>query len=286
MNQPLTAIASAGTEAAAVADIAEDNERFAQEITPAHGLLHVNILRDGDQLDVSSYEQYLSAPSRPRGSMIVTEPGNFTTLLGIDRHHRAMVFADETRNSLTAIIDWQEWRDHRIVLQLTPSDQFKRWSERSGKWFSQLEFAELLEDFASDIYEPAAADLIEIAQDFQAARQVTFESSKRLDNGAVSFKFREDIDAKAGNAGQLEIPEKFLLRIPVWRGGDYIEVTALLRYRIERDQLRLGFKVPGLDDIRLQAFATAVSDVITELDPEHGHYVVFGPSPTVISPLP
>ncbi|WP_280186089.1 MULTISPECIES: DUF2303 family protein [Nocardia] len=286
MNQPLTAITSAGTEAAAVADIAEDNKRFAQEITPAEGVVQVNILRDGDQLDVSSYEQYLFAPSRPRGSMVVTEPGNFTTLLGIDRHQEAMVFADETRNSLTAVIDWQEWRDHRIVLQLTPSDQFKRWSERSGKFFSQLEFAELLEDFASDIYEPAAADLIEIAQDFQAARQVTFESSRRLDNGAVSFKFREDIDAKAGNAGQLEIPEKFLLRIPVWRGGDYIEVTALLRYRIEREQLRLGFKVPGLDDIRLQAFATAVSDVITGLDPEHGHYVVFGPAPTVISPLP
>lgn len=282
----LDPIQAATAEAAVVADIAAESERFGQTIAPQSGTLHINIRRDNEHVDIRSHEMYLLEPVRMRGSSTVTEPASFTTLLAMDPHRGALIYADETTNKLTAVIDWDGWRDHRIALQLTYSDQFKRWADRSGKWFNQLDFAELLEDFAADIYEPAAADMIELAQSFQAARSGSFESSTRLDNGAVSFRFHEDIQAKGGGAGLLEVPETFLLRIPVLRGGDYIEVTAKLRYRIEHNQLRLGFRVPGLDDLRLQAFAGATADVIAGLDESHGHVVVFGPAPTTISPLP
>ncbi|MEU1550263.1 DUF2303 family protein [Nocardia sp. NPDC005745] len=277
---------SATGDAAAIAEIARESERFGQKIVPEPDALHVNIVRSGEQLDVRSHEAYLYEPSRRRGHSTVTEPGSFTTLLGQDDHHGATIFADETTNRLTAVINFDGWRDHRITLQLTHSDQFLRWSQRSGKFYNQVDFAELLEDFAADIHDPTAADMIELAQSFQAARQVSFESSSRLSNGAVSFRYREDIDAKAGNAGQLEVPETFVLQIPILRGGDHVQVIAKLRYRIEHNSLKLGFRVPGLDDLRLQAFATATSDVITELDTAHGHTVVYGPAPAPIDPLP
>lgn len=282
----LEPLAGATAEAAAVAELAAESKRFGQEVIPAHSKLHINVYRDDENIDVRSHEQYLEVPTRRRSSSTVTEPGSFTTLLGMDPNRGALIFADETTNRLTAVINWDGWADHRIMLQLTYSDQFKRWGERSGKLYSQIDFAELLEDFAGDIYEPAAADMIEIAQSFQAARSGSFESSTRMSNGAVSFRYREDIDARAGNAGQLEVPETFYLRIPILRGGDYVEVLAKLRYRIEHNVLRLGFRVPGLDDLRLQAFATATSEVIQGLDAAHGHTVVYGTAPTTITPLP
>ncbi|MFR9773153.1 DUF2303 family protein [Nocardia sp. SC052] len=273
------------TEAAAIAEIAHESDRFAQEYTPSDGVLHINIRRDNERVEARSYEEYLDEPTRPRGTSSVTEPGSFTTLLAMDPHHGALVYADETTNRLTAVINWDGWADHRIVLQLTYSDQYQRWSARSGKWFNQLDFAEMLEDFAADIYEPAAADMIELAQSFQAARTGSFESSTRLDNGAVSFRFREDVNATAG-AGQLEVPETFILRIPILRGGDYVEIVAKLRYRIEDHRLKLGFKVPGLDDIGLRAFTDATAEVIAGLAEPHGHTVVYGPAPAEIRPLP
>jgi uncharacterized protein YfdQ (DUF2303 family) len=275
------------TESAAVAEIAHESTRFAQTLTDAPDKVIHNILRGDERTEILSLERYAAEPRRLRGTSTVTDPGSFLTLLGMGYHHNATIFADETRNTLTAIIGYPaDWLDHRVVLQLTESDQFQRWSKKSGQFFDQITFAEMLEDAAADIHEPTAADMIELAQSFQAARQVVFESSNRLNNGAVSFRYHEEIDAKAGAAGLLEVPESFTLHIPVLRGGDYIEVTAKLRYRIERQSLRLGFKLPALDDLRLQAFATATGEVTAGLQDEHDHTVVFGPAPTAITPLP
>lgn len=275
------------TEAESIAEIARESERFAQTAEPDTGLVHVSITRDGERVVSTSYEQFSSEPHRYRGTTTVTEVESFTTLLAMDSHRRAVIFADEDRANLTAVINYDGgWRDHRLVLQLRKSEQFQAWAKRSGEFYSQTVFAEFIEDAAADILEPSAADMLELAQTFHATKAVQFESSTRLQSGAVAFRFHEQIDAKAGTAGQFEIPETFRLGLPIWRGGPRIEMFAKLRYRIDRSALLLGFKLVSLDDTVRASFAKAAEDVKAALNADHGHTVVFGPAPTEIAPLP
>ena len=149
-----------------------------------------------------------------------------------------------------------------------------------------MAFAEMLEDFARDIIDPDAATMIETAQSFQAASSVSFESSARLSNGTIGLSYREETEAKAGNAGQLEVPEMFLLRFPILRGGDPVDIIAKLRYRIDRKELRLGLRVPGLEDYLSEAFVKVTADVLEGLNEAHGHRVVYGPAPAPVAPQP
>lgn len=274
------------TEAAAVADIAQETGRFGHEIYADGSRLHVNILRDNEHLDVCSHEQYGDEPNRPRGTSQVDHVASFTTLLGMSQHAGSVIFADERCARLTAVVNFHGWRDHRITLQLSRSEQFARWAKASGQFFSQTDFAEIIEDGLAEIISPDAADMLELAQTFQATKSLEFESGTRIASGAVRFRYLEQVDAKAGRAGELDVPSMFVLRLPVWRGGELVEFPASLRYRISREGLRLGFKIAGLDDILRVAFEAAVANVREQLDDADEHTLVHGPAPEAIQALP
>jgi uncharacterized protein YfdQ (DUF2303 family) len=132
------------------------------------------------------------------------------------------------------------WRRHRAMLVLTPSDEWKDWSDISGKLQPQLEFSEVLEDHLQDIREPDAATLLEIATTLQARKDLKFRSGIRLASGAISFEFDESLDASAGRAGNLAVPETITLALCPFEGVDPYRVTARLRFRIANGSLKLG----------------------------------------------
>lgn len=273
------------TEAAAVAEIARDARRFANEVEPVDGRVHINIVRHDEGLDVRSHEKYSEIPHRPRGTSRVTDIDSFVRLLDRPDHEASIIFADEDTANLTAVLNFHGWRDHRIELQLAKSDQLRRWAQRDGQLYKQSDFAELIEDGLADITDPSAADMLELAQTFHATKSVEFESGTRIASGAVRFQYREEVDAKAGRGGELSVPSQFVLAIPVYRGGQRIEVRANLRYRIGRDGLQLGYKIVALDDIVRESFALVVNQVTERLDVSE-HEVVVGPAPAAIQPLP
>jgi uncharacterized protein YfdQ (DUF2303 family) len=274
------------TEADAVAELAQESARYGQTYDP-HGdrAITFDVLRSDERVHVDSMERYASKPDRRRGTTTVTAVDSFALLLARPEHEESVIFADETRQSLTAVIDYTGWRDHRIILQMMLSDQFTRWKKSNGDYVAQTTFAEFIQDSAADIVNPTAADMLELAQSFQATKSVDFTSSNRISNGQVQLSYRETIDAQAGNAGQLEVPEQFTLHIPIWRGGAVVEVKAALRYRIEHQQLRIGYKILHLDDLMRAAFEHVTDEIASKLDTGHGHELVFGPAPAVIEPL-
>ncbi|MGW6698819.1 DUF2303 family protein [Nocardia sp. NPDC055049] len=273
------------TEAAALADIARDTIRYGSHVEPVDGRVYVTVLRDDENLDARSHEKFAELPYRPRGTSRVTDIDSFVRLLARPTHDPSVIFAHESAASLTAVLNYDGWRDHRIELVLSTSDQLQRWTQRDGQLFPQSTFAELIEDGLADIIDPTAAEMLELAQTFHATKSVAFESGVRIATGAVRFQYHEEIDAKAGRGGELQVPSSFLLGIPIYRGGDRIEVRANLRYRIGRDGLQLGFKLVALDDIMRASFTAVVNEVTGRLT-DTDHEVVVGPQPAVISPLP
>lgn len=159
------------------------------------------------------------------------------------------IFADPFSDTFLAAIDWHGASDagfnaHRATLKLQRSEEWQRWSKIDGVLMSQTDFARFLEENAADVSQPAGADLLEIARDLSAKRNVNWKSVVRLDNGDQQFEYAEATEAQARSArGDVAVPNKFVLRIPVYLNEPTVELGAFLRYRIDGGSLGIGIQL-------------------------------------------
>ena len=125
----------------------------------------------------------------------------------------------------------------------------------------QATFAEFIEDNVKDIthhpeYEntPSAADMLEISRTLEAKKNITFRQGTRLDNGQVQLTYNEEIDGRAGEAGQLRIPEEFFIALKPFLGGDAFCVPARFRYRIQEGRLVMWYELVRADKVLEEAY--------------------------------
>ncbi len=153
----------------------------------------------------------------------------------------------------------------KFTAQHTPG--WLRWAAVSGKLLTQVAFAEHVEDCLADIADPDGATLLELATTFEAITQVTFKQSTRLQNDQRRLTYEETIEARAGNTGQLEVPERLFLALQVFEGEDTIPVTCRLRYKITGEGLRIGIILDRADDVVRDAFDQLVARIADEVGP-------------------
>ncbi len=177
----------------------------------------------------------------------------------------SLMFADVAGSAILAAIDYHA-KDkaalvtHTAALQLQYAEEWKTWSGINGKLMPQLEFARFIEENAPDIKAPAAADLLEAVRDLQARRSVNFIKAVRTSSDNESFEYTDSTEART--KGDLELPTKFLLTIPVYFGEPPTEVSAFLRWKLDDGQLGLGIKLHRAEYIRQAAFKTIVTRVV------------------------
>lgn len=149
------------------------------------------------------------------------------------------------------------WRDHRALLTLRETSEWKRWTAIDRAWLDQADFAEHIADSIEDIASPTAGDLLELAQTFEATSNAEFKGGVRIDSGAVQVSYRESIDARAGDNGQLTIPKELILALAPFYGEDRIAVTARFRYRIREGKLKVGVVLEDPEKIRTACVVAA-----------------------------
>lgn len=180
------------------------------------------------------------------------------------------VWANVEGRILTAVLDAPQGPTEprrcahiaRLALEHTP--EWFAWAGASGKLMGQAEFAEFIEDRGADIRTPAPATMLELAQTFQAKTRVNFESATFLADGRRALEYREDVEARAGAKGQIEIPATFELGLRVFTRGEPYRIFARLRYRMSNGALSIGFKLTAPDDV----VRSAVDDVVDALTPQ------------------
>jgi uncharacterized protein YfdQ (DUF2303 family) len=138
----------------------------------------------------------------------------------------------------------------------------------------QLQQLVFIEDHRADIQSPPAADLLELAQTFQATTKVSFKSGSVLKSGQRQLQYVEETQASAGQKGNISIPDEFQLALRVYEGAEVADaVTARLRYRIDGDgRLGLMFVLDQLPDVVNAAF----EGVIAQLDEQVGVPIMRG----------
>lgn len=228
----------------------------------------IYLVQDNGTQTVVDTDRQAAVPRRATRTVTVRTPESFVTYMADKQSAHVEVWADEPGRTITGILNpptatQPAWADHRCKLALRLSPEWQRWTDLDGKLLKQETFAEHIEDNLAAIVRPEGAEMLELAQSFQAANHVTFESAKFLDSGRRVLEYRENLEARAGRRGQIEIPTEFELGIAPFVGLPAFRVTARLRYRITEGGLVLGYKLNRVDDVLRAAFADA-ADVVAQ----------------------
>lgn len=176
-----------------------------------------------------------------------------------------ILFADIAADSIVALIDYHSAKEaanvaHRATLVLPRSEEWRLWTEISGKLKPQLEFARFIEENAADVRAPSAGDLLDACRDLQVHRKVNFIKAVRTQSDNENFEYSEETNA-TGKRGELEIPTKFVLGLPVYFGEPETEVHAFLRWKLDEGMLALGIQLHRLEHIRQSVFKMIVMAV-------------------------
>ena len=270
------AVIESATRAAGPSPLDEDG-RFFSVVVPNDGKSVV--------IDLEEHrEQLLERPRRKRGTYQVHDAASFVAYLHKHGDAGSEIWADTTAAKVTGVLNAHDgrvddvldslsgtesdaearWEDHRVVYTVLLTDAWREWAALDGKLVDQATFAEHIENRAIDIIQPAAADMLELAQTFQATIGVNFESSKLLSSGERQLEYRETVDGKAGKAGRMEIPTAFRIAVRPFEGAETFAVTARFRYRITDGNLRFGFKLERPADVLREAFLSVVAAIDSE----------------------
>lgn len=216
-------------------------------------------------------ETSLPAPKRTIANVTLHDAAS---LVAYVRHHdegATVLYADRSSRSIAAILDAPAagrtaWSEHRAVVALTPSDEWRHWRSADGKLVAQLAFAEHIEAGLDQIVDPPAAEMLEVAQHFQAHRRVEFRSGRRLTSGETQFVYAETVDAKAGQTGEVKVPDQFFLGLRPFEDLDTAyKVRARLRYRLNDGALTLGYVLDRPEVVVQEAFDEVVGQVESAL---------------------
>lgn len=253
-----SATLSSGPDAAAIIEVA-------QEATDPRALqteeIYSIIVPAGAEARILSLEEFKDNPDRARGTY---KPATVEAFIDYVEKHLAAedhttVWVHPTQGCIEAILDDNApdkpaWRSHRALLELIVTPEWKFWLEHDGKLMGQQDFAEKIEDGMREVHKPDAAEMLEIAQSIQAKTDVNFRSSYQVHNGEVQMAYDEKVEASAGRAGVLSVPQTFVLAIAPFVGEDAYRITARLRVRFNDGELRIGY--------RLEQPERAVRDVL------------------------
>ena len=226
-------------------------------------------LGDDGGIQVVDTDGYAGRPRQFSFTAIVHDIASFVAYLdlrGVIGREDIEVWADRESASVAAVLDPAPgWRADQVLLLLPSSVEWAAWTRASGELFNQADFADFIEDQLSTIVEPDGATLLEIAQTMQGRTSAVWQSASWLANGARSFQWSEETEAKAGVKGTLEIPARFTLALRPYRFSTPTAVSAALRYRVTRGELKIGFKLLQEDQVIEKAFNSVVTDIDGEI---------------------
>lgn len=274
MNTPEARQAAIGGHINDVMDVAASLTALAavaSEPRDVDGHRYVIVPKDFQCKDITDLvEKAQPFPNRKRGTVCLKD---LTSLLAYCKDQAsgdaAYIYADPDGRKITAVFNDQRstgvtgagWRDHRAEYKAEFTPEFTCWLTANRKQFSQSEFAEFIEDNFADITEPGAQFLLDVATSLQAKTDINFSSAKRLQNGQVQLAYTENIDARAGVNGALEIPKEFALGLRIFKNGAGYKLKARLKYRLNSGSVKFWFEIDRPERAVEDAFAGYVDQV-------------------------
>lgn len=220
--------------------------------------------------------QFAEPPLKKAGKVQVEDVASFAGYFLRFRDKDSMIFGLPETFTFTGILDYHVEKDgaarekaHRVVLELRQTERWKKWKGMNRQPKGQEEFAQFIEDNLPDIYAPEgshyppAAVMLEVSRSLQASSSYQFSQATNLKNGQRGLAYREQIEGVAGPAGELQIPDEFIVRVPIFLNQKPVEIRCRLRFRISGGKLSMWYDMLRVDEMLAAEFETARLAVAT-----------------------
>lgn len=161
-------------------------------------------------------------------------------------------------------------RDFRAIYKVGHSREWVEWQARNGHakaFTSTEEFALFLEDNSPDIIDPAPSVMIELALNFRVRQDVAFADARRLQDGHTNIAYHNLVTADAaGKAGTINIPETFLIEVPIFEGlnAPKWRISARFRFRLRDGKLTIWYELIRPHKVVEEAFKALWVEIQTE----------------------
>jgi uncharacterized protein YfdQ (DUF2303 family) len=235
------------------------------------GALYAIIVPEGYEAQIvddrDTADRRAEAPRRRQGTATLTRAESFTAYVSAHSVDPPALYADDDAHKVTAVFNGPGpgqpgWGDDRAVLNLVTTPEWREWTVRDGIPMDQVKFAEFLEDHLDTVKVPDGATLLEMVTTFEAMTNVEVLSATRLQNGTRQIMWKETTQAKAGQTGEAEFPDSFLLELVPFKGLEPVTIGARLRYKVTRDKgLQLTFILDDTDAVLRDAFDAVLAAV-------------------------
>lgn len=216
------------------------------------------------------------ALGRVRGTQLVYTPTSYVDAVKRYENIDQITYVDQPAGRLVTVLNPNQGNppgemtdddiigiaghgDHRVALTLQHTPEFVAWRDGQGLG-KQTAFARRMQDGELEIVEPAPSVMLEIAETFHATSESRFKSGKRLQDGRRQFVFEEDTKASAGENGQVEIPERFKIALPIYTGGERYQMECRLAWEY-RPEFRIGYTFIRPEVVLDHAFMAIVGQV-------------------------
>lgn len=216
-------------------------------------------------------EAFLPQPRTTKATATFTDAASF--LAYIERHAQpgSVVWCEFNPQSFalqfTGVIDEHEktmagWRRHRAVFKPDMSAEWKAWTGGNKNSFSQVDFAQWIQDHEEDINSgsnslPTSLQMLEMATNFVMNDERAFKSAIRLQSGGQRLTYVADADSDT--VAQMQLFERFGIAIPVFHGDALAShLVARLKYRNSNGKLSFTYDLQRLD----KAHKAAADDLI------------------------
>ncbi len=224
-------------------------------------------IADGEgQIKVIDTDDYAESPRRTQAHRKVSDSRSFNGYLSKHALPQTEVYANVKASSVVAIVDSHEgtgapagWQAHRLTLQLETTKSWEAWMAGNNKLFRQADFAEFIEQRATDVEEPSAGDLMAMAQTFYMTKDLEFQSTDRASDGQTELVYKEKITTKG--LGKTEVPKELKLALQPYVGGPRQYCVANLRTRLDGSTLLIGYVLVRPEEILEGIF----TDIVTEI---------------------
>lgn len=243
------------------------------------------------------FDEYRTAPERRKGTASVGDLASFITHVNRFKDDDSIIFADNSPQNpkLTAVLDYHKktakgeprFGEHRTVYNFPISDEWALWTSKDGQIFGQSEFAAFIEDNILDCISPADGDtenneqlvalrtllggnfaspdkLVTLSRGLAVNESAKVVGKVNLSTGEGQINFETQHTDAAG--APVNVPNLFLIAIPVFEGGERYRIAIRLRYRVRNGAVAWFYEIYKPENIFIDAFKGACTVAAKETD--------------------
>lgn len=248
---------------------------------------HFAVIPTGTELVSIAEFQHAKPPVEKVGSVAVIDVPGFAAYFNRFKDSDSMIFGDPAAVTFTGQLDYHRAADgearrkqHKVVLTMQQTTRWKTWKASNKKAMGQEEFATFIEDNLPDIYQPegvakagesnypSAAEMKDVSCSLTASVSHDFKQSTNLKNGQRGIVYVEQVNGGAGPQGTLPIPDRFLIRLPIFMNQKPTEIECRLRFKISSGKLSMWYDMFRVDEMLLAEFEGARLSVATACETE------------------